>query len=132
MSVLVIKFNEANITYKGIYTIESAPAVSFGVLIVPLFDTMRVFILRIIRGQSPFHPDKNHLHHRVLKLGFSHFGSTTLITLVNILIIIVVWSCRSVGLISLMILNLSLALFFNGLTELFIRKHKHHHTHVHV
>jgi UDP-N-acetylmuramyl pentapeptide phosphotransferase/UDP-N-acetylglucosamine-1-phosphate transferase len=131
MSVLVIKFNEANITYKGIYTIASAPAVSFGILIIPLFDTIRVFTLRVLRGQSPFHPDKNHLHHRMLKLGFSHFRSTSLLSFVNILFIIVVLTCQSLGLISLMVLNLSMATFFNFLTELLIRKHKHRSHHVH-
>lgn len=131
MSVLVIKFNEANITYKGIYTIESAPAVSFGILIVPLFDTIRVFLIRVLRGQSPFHPDKNHLHHRMLKLGFSHFRSTSLLSFVNIIFIIVVLTCQSLGLVSLMILNLSMATFFNFLTELLIRKHKQR-SHVHA
>jgi UDP-N-acetylmuramyl pentapeptide phosphotransferase/UDP-N-acetylglucosamine-1-phosphate transferase len=131
MSVLVIKFNEANITYKGIYTIASAPAVSFGILIIPLFDTIRVFTLRVLRGQSPFHPDKNHLHHRMLKLGFSHFRSTSLLSFVNILFIIVVLTCQSLGLVSLMVLNLSMATFFNFLTELLIRKHKHRSHHVH-
>jgi UDP-GlcNAc:undecaprenyl-phosphate/decaprenyl-phosphate GlcNAc-1-phosphate transferase len=131
MSVLVIKFNESNITYKGIYTIASAPAVSFGILIVPLFDTMRVFILRIARGQSPFHPDRNHLHHRVLKLGFTHLGSTSVISIVNVLFIIIMLTCQSAGLISLMILNLSLATFFTIITEILIRKNKQR-SHVHV
>jgi len=124
MSVLVIKFNEANISYKGVYTIESAPAVSFGILIIPLFDTIRVFILRVSRGQSPFHPDKNHLHHRMLKLGFSHFRSTSLLSIVNIIFIVIVLACQSLGLISLMILNLSLATIFNFIPEFLIRKHK--------
>lgn len=123
MSILVIKFNEANIGYKGIYTIKSAPAVSFGILIVPLFDTIRVFVLRIIRGQSPFHPDKNHLHHRVLKLGLSHIESTALIAIVNILFIIMVLTCQSAGLLFLMFLNLAVASFFAILTEFLIRKH---------
>lgn len=131
MSVLAIKFNEANISYKGFYTIESAPAVSFGILIVPLFDTIRVFTIRIVRGQSPFHPDKNHLHHRVLKLGFSHFRSTSLISLVNVCFIVIVLACQSAGLISLMILNLSLATLLSLITELVIRKHKHR-SHVHA
>ncbi len=124
MSILVIKFNEANITYQGIYTIKSAPAVSFGILIVPLFDTMRVFFLRIIRGQSPFHPDKNHLHHRVLKLGFSHIESTVLIAVVNIFFILMMLTCQSAGLLFLMLLNITMASFFAMLTEYFIRKHK--------
>lgn len=126
MSILVIKFNEANIIYSGVYSIKAAPAVSFGILIVPLFDTMRVFILRIIRGQSPFHPDKNHVHHRVLKLGFNHFESTSIIALVNIFFIIMVLTFQSAGLVSLMLLNISVATFFALLVELFIRKHKLH------
>lgn len=131
MSVLAIKFNEANIAYKGVYSIESAPAVSFGILIVPLFDTMRVFILRVMRGQSPFRSDRNHLHHRVLQLGFSHFRSTSLISFVNIMFIVIVLACQSAGLISLMILNLSLATFLSLVTELIIRRQKHS-SHVHV
>jgi UDP-GlcNAc:undecaprenyl-phosphate/decaprenyl-phosphate GlcNAc-1-phosphate transferase len=127
MSVLVIKFNEANIAYNGVYSIRSAPAVSFGILIVPLFDTMRVFTIRLLRGQSPFHPDKNHVHHRMLKLGFSHVRSTMVIALVNIMFIILMLTCQSVGLIFLMIINLSLAFFFSMITEFFIRKHKQHH-----
>jgi UDP-N-acetylmuramyl pentapeptide phosphotransferase/UDP-N-acetylglucosamine-1-phosphate transferase len=131
MSVLVIKFNEANITYNGPYTISSAPAVSFGILIVPLFDTLRVFTLRIIRGLSPFHPDKNHLHHRVLKLGFSHVESTAVLSSVNVMFIVMVLTCQSAGVISLMVLNLALASLFSIITELLIRKQKQRH-HVHA
>ena len=126
MSVLVIKFNEFNITYNGPYTISSAPAVSFGILIVPLFDTMRVFILRLINRQSPFLPDNNHLHHRVLKLGFSHAGSTIVILLVNVFFIFIMLVCQTAGLVSLMILNLSLAMFFSIITEIFIRRNEQH------
>lgn len=131
MSVLVIKFNEANITYNGPYTISSAPAVSFGILIVPLFDTLRVFILRVLRGQSPFNPDKNHLHHRVLKLGFNHVESTAVISSVNVMFIIMVLTCQSAGVISLMVLNLALASLFSIVTELFIWKQKQRN-HIHA
>jgi UDP-GlcNAc:undecaprenyl-phosphate/decaprenyl-phosphate GlcNAc-1-phosphate transferase len=131
ISVLVIKFNEANVVYKGLYSIESAPAVSFGILIIPLFDTLRVFILRILRGQSPFHPDKNHLHHRMLKLGFSHLESTTLLSVVNVFFIIVVLTCQSAGLISLMMLNIGLATIFSFIIEVLIRRHKQR-LHVHA
>ena len=37
-----------------------------GILSYPLVDTLRVFILRAARGISPFHPDRNHLHHRLM------------------------------------------------------------------
>ncbi len=124
MSVLAIKFNEACITYNGPYAISSAPAVSFGILIIPLFDTMRVFIIRISRGISPFHPDRNHLHHRVLKLGFNHIESTAVILFVNVMFIGLAFVFQSTGIISLMIINLGLALSFSILTEYLIRKNK--------
>jgi UDP-N-acetylmuramyl pentapeptide phosphotransferase/UDP-N-acetylglucosamine-1-phosphate transferase len=68
-SVLAIKFIEIN-RAKSIVT--SAPVVAFGIMIVPLFDTLRVFVIRILNKKSPFSPDKNHLHHLLLRRGYSH------------------------------------------------------------
>ncbi|HQG68718.1 MAG TPA: hypothetical protein PLW20_09000, partial [Paludibacteraceae bacterium] len=50
----------------------AAPAVAICVLIVPLYDTLRVVITRLKKGVSPFKADKNHIHHLLLKIGFSH------------------------------------------------------------
>jgi UDP-N-acetylmuramyl pentapeptide phosphotransferase/UDP-N-acetylglucosamine-1-phosphate transferase len=47
-------------------------------IIVPLVDTMRIFILRVSRRQSPFVPDKNHIHHSLMRLGLSH-GTTSIL-----------------------------------------------------
>lgn len=52
--------------------LESAPAIGFAILIVPLFDTLRVVTIRIISRRSPFSPDRNHIHHFLLELGYSH------------------------------------------------------------
>ena len=54
------------------FPLESAPAIGFAILIVPLFDTLRVVSIRIINRRSPFSPDRNHIHHFLLELGFSH------------------------------------------------------------
>lgn len=49
--------------------------VSFAVpllaLAVPLFDTIFSFFRRLVRGQSPFHADRGHLHHRLIDMGLS-------------------------------------------------------------
>lgn len=45
------------------------------VLSVPVFDTLRVMTGRIVRGVSPFHADKSHLHHLFIEMGFSHVGT---------------------------------------------------------
>jgi UDP-N-acetylmuramyl pentapeptide phosphotransferase/UDP-N-acetylglucosamine-1-phosphate transferase len=39
---------------------------------VPLFDTLRIFVVRVLKKRSPFSADKNHLHHLLLRLGISH------------------------------------------------------------
>ena len=72
LSVLVIKFNELNIDKSKPYALYPAPAVSFGILIIPLFDLIRVMFIRVIIKRPISKPDKNHLHHMLLKLGLSH------------------------------------------------------------
>lgn len=51
---------------------NAAPAIAISVLVVPLFDTLRVMLTRIKKGYSPFQPDKNHIHHLLLKTGLKH------------------------------------------------------------
>ncbi len=62
---------------------------TLAVLAVPVFDTLRVMSMRILRKTSPFHPDKTHLHHLFLELGFSHIGTTVSILTLNFLIIVI-------------------------------------------
>lgn len=44
------------------------------VMALPLLDTLLVMARRIRHGQSPFHPDRTHLHHRLIALGIAHPG----------------------------------------------------------
>ncbi len=106
MSVLVIQFNEFNIDQSAPFTVMSAPAVSFGILIYPLLDTIRVFAIRIIQGKSPFTADKNHTHHRLLVLGMNHRKATFLILGVNALFTLAVFYFQWMGVIGLMLFNL--------------------------
>ena len=61
---------------------------TLAVLAVPVFDTLRVMSARILRGTSPFNPDKTHLHHLFIELGFSHIGTTVSILSLNFLVIV--------------------------------------------
>lgn len=71
-SIFVIKFiSVANNPAYG-FPLGSAPALGFAILIVPLFDTLRVVSHRILNRRSPFAPDRNHIHHFLLDLGLSH------------------------------------------------------------
>lgn len=57
------------------------------ILAIPIADTLRVMITRIYRGHSPFHPDKTHLHHLFIDLGFSHVGTSLTCLLLNLVVI---------------------------------------------
>jgi hypothetical protein len=59
------------------------------VLSMPVFDTIRVMSARIMDKKSPFNPDKTHLHHMLIDLGFSHIGTTITILSMNLLIVLV-------------------------------------------
>lgn len=45
----------------------------------PIADTLRVFVLRLSLGKSPFSADRRHMHHVLLDKDFSHFGASTFI-----------------------------------------------------
>lgn len=61
---------------------------SLAIMSVPIFDTLRVMGARILRGTSPFKPDKTHLHHAFIDLGFSHIGTTFSILCLNTIVVI--------------------------------------------
>jgi len=97
ISALVIRFNEVNILYNGPYDVIAAPVVSLAVIIVPVVDTIRVFSVRILRGKSPFSPDKNHVHHWLLNLYKNHIKVTSTILIVNILLILAGVAISQIG-----------------------------------
>ena len=70
---LIIQFLNANYSLpeKSAYKLNGITA-SLCLLFVPLFDTLRVFVQRIIHKKSPFSSDNNHIHHILIRLGFSH------------------------------------------------------------
>jgi UDP-N-acetylmuramyl pentapeptide phosphotransferase/UDP-N-acetylglucosamine-1-phosphate transferase len=94
MSVLTIKFIELNGHGTGNFIIDSIPAITLAILIVPLFDTLRIFFVRLLRKRSPFNPDKNHLHHKIVDLGFNHISSSIILLGVNIIIIIMAFTLQ--------------------------------------
>jgi len=120
--VMAIKFIELNkITNTVSPAIFSAPALAVAILIGPIFDTLRVFILRISSGVSPFTADRNHIHHRMLRLGFNHLQTTLILAVLNILCIGVVLLFRDYG-NSILIGMLSVVcLLFNWTITFFLR-----------
>jgi UDP-N-acetylmuramyl pentapeptide phosphotransferase/UDP-N-acetylglucosamine-1-phosphate transferase len=116
-SILVIKFiNVANSPFVTI-PVESAVAIGFSILIVPLLDTLRVFAIRIFNGRSPFTPDRNHVHHLLLDRGMGHAAVTFTCVGINIFFIVLAYVGRSLGPTTMLLIMLALS--FTGLGLLY-------------
>lgn len=124
LSILAIKFIEMNrvLPIHAFNKIRGIPVVTIGILIIPLFDTLRVFMLRMFQGRSPFSPDRNHLHHLLIDLGFSHMKATGSLITFNLLIVGIVLSMQKVR--SEIVLCLVMALCLIGSYALAFVKNK--------
>jgi len=74
-SILSIKLiNDINLSAIQIANmkISSAFSIISAIIMVPVYDSFRLFLLRLYRKKSPFKGDYNHLHHILQRLGFSH------------------------------------------------------------
>jgi UDP-GlcNAc:undecaprenyl-phosphate/decaprenyl-phosphate GlcNAc-1-phosphate transferase len=89
-AILAIQFLNTTIYINAALNegLLSTPPVALAILIIPLADTCRVFINRVLKGYSPFRADRNHIHHLLLKLGVSHTGSTLLLCVINVAFIL--------------------------------------------
>lgn len=66
----------------------SKPVVAMAILGYPLVDTIRVFIIRTLKGKSPFSADRNHIHHRLLDLGLDHKKTVLVIYIYSLVLIL--------------------------------------------
>lgn len=74
--------------------LESAPIIAFAILMLPIIDTLSVIIVRLINGLSPLKADKNHIHHKLLRLGFTHKKATLFIISYYITIVLITYIFR--------------------------------------
>lgn len=125
--ILVIHFIEMAPLYKN-YPVQSSPAIGFGILLVPLMDTLRVFGIRILHRRSPFSPDRNHLHHILLDKGFSHKTIALSIAAATIVFAALSFVAAPLG-ATLSIVSL-IGLFFVAIYFTHRMKPRAHHMHV--
>jgi UDP-GlcNAc:undecaprenyl-phosphate/decaprenyl-phosphate GlcNAc-1-phosphate transferase len=124
VGILTCRFLQIELDSQGIARIPSAPTVACGILIIPLFDSIRVFSLRVKQGKSPFKADRQHIHHRLLELNFTHLQATLTLLLVNLFFIVLSYSLRGIGIIWLMGVILVLASSLSYILVLCAKKRK--------
>ena len=91
IAVLCIQLMKVN----ALYTLPVVPNIyvfTLGIVMIPVFDTLRVFGARIWKGRSPFSADKTHIHHLVTNQGFTHgFAARMICVFHGFILILVYW-----------------------------------------
>jgi UDP-N-acetylmuramyl pentapeptide phosphotransferase/UDP-N-acetylglucosamine-1-phosphate transferase len=94
IAVLCIRLMQVN-AFTPLPALLHAPVFIFGIVLIPVFDTLRVFTIRIWNGRSPFTADKTHIHHLLTQQGFSHAFAAKLICFLHGFILIEVYWLRA-------------------------------------
>lgn len=126
-SILAIKFIEINADIReqsidAANTFPAAPALAVAILIIPLFDTLRVFFARIVRGRSPFQPDRNHIHHLLIDFGCTHMQGTAILVFINLCFFGLALLLQPIGNIWLLLIIVGLATILTTLLYVTVRK----------
>ena len=99
LGILTIHFMNSNeaLPETNPYKFYSTVGTAACFIIVPLCDTIRIIILRISKGMSPFAPDKNHIHHGLIRLGLSHSKASLTLGFISAIFIVGAYLMRSWG-----------------------------------
>ncbi len=89
---IALRFNEINLVAPVALKINVSPVVSVGFLAIPIFDTLRVMVFRILRKKSPFKADKTHIHHILLTKGYTHHQATVVISTFSLMLVFLIYS----------------------------------------
>jgi UDP-N-acetylmuramyl pentapeptide phosphotransferase/UDP-N-acetylglucosamine-1-phosphate transferase len=86
VAILAVKFVSLSQSYNFSPgdNMVSAPILAIVILSVPIFDTLRVFSVRILKGKSPFSADRNHVHHLLVDNGLSHLVASCVLYSITI------------------------------------------------
>lgn len=79
------------------YKFTSSIGAALCIMIIPLMDTLRVFLIRLYKSKSPFAADNNHIHHLLIKAGLSHSSSVIILIFINLLFIIMAILLKNKG-----------------------------------
>ncbi len=85
LAFFAVRFVNLNASFRYDPTaFFNAPIIAIVILIIPIFDTLRVFLVRILAGRSPFSADRNHMHHILLDNGLSHIEATSVLCSISL------------------------------------------------
>lgn len=97
ITVLAVKFIHLNVmhAWESDLSFVSAPVIAVIILVIPIFDTIRVFSIRILRGKSPFKADRLHMHHLLIDNNLSHMAASFSLYFVTIALTLITYYART-------------------------------------
>ena len=109
---------------KSIINIDEASkfGIVSSILFIPIFDTSRVFMLRVINKKHPFIADKNHIHHILFKINNSHNKTLFLLLFFNLIVISINILLKNIGSLKLIMLNTFLFAAFSVISTFLSKK----------
>jgi UDP-GlcNAc:undecaprenyl-phosphate/decaprenyl-phosphate GlcNAc-1-phosphate transferase len=96
IAVLCVRLIQLNVGVNN-PVLPHSPVFALSVVAIPVFDTLRVFALRIWNGRSPFSPDKNHIHHLLTNNGWGHNIAAKLLCAVHAIVLILGYFLKDVS-----------------------------------
>lgn len=121
LAILAIHFinTNHNLPADTSYRFTSSIATAGCFIMIPLVDTGRIIILRLLKGQSPFRPDKSHIHHAIMRLGKTHSQTTLILSATQIFFVIMAVVLKGysemIVLSSIIFISIVLSLFLDRL-----------------
>ncbi|MBE6625709.1 MAG: undecaprenyl/decaprenyl-phosphate alpha-N-acetylglucosaminyl 1-phosphate transferase [Ruminococcaceae bacterium] len=78
---LFLGFTLAVLSVQGVYKMHAVLSfiVPIAIFALPIFDTVSAVVRRLIRGKSPFSPDRGHIHHKLIDMGFTQKESVRIL-----------------------------------------------------
>lgn len=121
LSVLMVR----GLSGGALTGISDAPvALTMALFVLPIYDTVRVFVIRLMIGRHPFSPDRNHIHHALLRLGYTHAQATIRLVSYNILAVVLVYTGSGLGDLWLIAMLVTMTGLMGLWIDLRIRKKK--------
>lgn len=114
LAFLAIRFISSNANEGLYWHISASPAIAFGIMGIPLTDVLRVMFIRVIRKRSPFSADKLHLHHILLRAGFTHRQATLRLMLQNVIFIMVSYVFRNLNQVFILLIIFMLSALYTS------------------
>lgn len=123
ISLLVIHLSRADL-HKGVAD-QSNLVLAFSTLIVPLFDVVRVVMHRLREGKNPFLPDKNHIHHKLLRTGMRiRMVLLTILCVSSLFIVLNAILVNKIAVTLLLFIDIAIWTVIQGVINHYIRLHK--------